>query len=224
MRMKPHQSKQNRLRLNLAMIRRKFTNPELHPKEHRIHSPNQTPQLLRPTHKRWAPKISGFEKKNYNKPKKKRKENQLGLIQSQDPKGCSKWLLKGSHWSHSPFTRAQKAAAIWKAPKPYVKEIHVLIWKLQPEGQGKAGILSRTKAGGSHFHLLFFSFSSLLSRCHLHTLHLLCSGVPKEILQASGVPVFTSDVPICRDAIQGMPLDFLAPEARGACILGPTGL
>lgn len=137
MRMKPHQSKQNRLRLNLAMIRRKFTNPELHPKEHRIHSPNQTPQLLRPTHKRWAPKISGFEKKNYNKPKKKRKENQLGLIQSQDPKGCSKWLLKGSHWSHSPFTRAQNGSSYLKSTQTLCERDSCVNLKASARGTGK---------------------------------------------------------------------------------------
>lgn len=105
-------------------------------------------------------------------------------------------------------TEPNTAAAIWKAPRPYVKEIHVLL-KASARGRDLQGSSPEQRLEGTISTIFFQFLLSLLSACHLHALHLLCSRAPTgELLLESGVSIWG-------DATQGMPLNFLAQEAGG---------
>ena len=103
--------------------------------------PNQPPQLLGPVPERQASQISGFEnQQSCCIPKTKGMYRTEKLLR-----------LKGLAGTHLPQGPAQRQSL--KAPRFYVKEIHLLILERRLEGQGPVWILSEMGAGGCRFPL-----------------------------------------------------------------------
>ena len=88
-------------------IGRELTNPERPPEERGVHTPTSAPQHLRPALERWASKTSGFEKQRGSHP--------------WDPKRCSE-LRNASLRAHTHSPGSSSEAAVWEAPRLYVKE------------------------------------------------------------------------------------------------------
>lgn len=82
--------------------------------------------------------------------------------------------------------------ASWKAHRPYVKEMHCLILKHLPEGQGSAGTLSRDGgAGACHFcTLLHFCLPwdgapiPPFKRCKMSNWSGVCANMPALVFPA----------------------------------------
>lgn len=145
-----------------------------------VQSPNQTSQLLRPAQNIWLWKEKLWQAKKIKKIKKKANGGYFHKTQ-RDAANREK-PLKG-FTLESFTTEPNTAAAIWKAPRPHVKEIHVLL-KASARGRDLQGSSPERRLEGT-ISTIFFLVSPLSSQCVPSS----CS--PSAVLQGSYRGAFT---------------------------------